>query len=313
MEQIIAGAIASAIATGVVVILAGIGEVMTQRTGVMNLGIEGMMSIGALTGIMVVNIEGTSAWLGMGAAMAAGLVAGVFFAVVTVSFRADQVIAGLGFTFLANGLTGQIGRSYVGYPAPARLTPIEIPYLSDLPYIGRALFSHNLVVYIACILLPLAAYYLLFKTRHGLHIRAAGQNPEAADAHGIHVNRLRFFYVTIGGVLAAAAGAYMSLFLVPSWSAGMAAGRGWIAIALVIFANWNPVYLVLGGIVFGAANSLSYVVQIQGWGIPSAVLFMLPYLLTLTLMLVSTLMRERKGIEKTGIGPAALMRPFYRE
>jgi simple sugar transport system permease protein len=313
VEQIVAGAIASAIATGVVVILAGIGEVMGQRTGVMNLGIEGMMSIGALAGVIVVNIEGTNVWLGVAAAVVAGLVAGVVFALITVSFRANQVIAGLAFTFLANGLTGQIGIPYVGYPTPTRLTPVDIPILSDLPYLGRILFSHNLIVYFACILLPIVAYYLLFKTRHGLQIRAAGQNPEAADAHGIHVNRLRFFYVMIGSALAALAGAYLTLSLVPSWTAGMAAGRGWIAIALVIFANWNPVYLVLGGIVFGAANSLSYVVQIQGWKIPSSFLFMLPYLLTLALMLISSLMRDRQGIEKTGIGPAALMRPFYRE
>ena len=313
MEQIIAGAISSAIVMGVVVILAGIGEVMSQRTGVMNLGIEGMMAIGALTGIMIGNIEGTNVWIAMLAAIAAGLVAGAIFAIITVSFRANQVVAGLGFTFLANGLTGQIGRPYVGYPGSLRLTPLEIPYLSDLPYIGKALFSHNLVVYFSCIILPFAAYYLIFKTRHGLHIRAVGQNPEAADAHGIHVNKLRFFYVTIGGALASAAGAYLTLAVVPSWTPGMAAGRGWIAIALVIFANWNPIYLVMGGILFGAANSLSYVVQIQGLNIPSAILFMLPYLLTLALMLISSASRETKGLEKTGIGPAALMMPFYRE
>jgi ABC-type uncharacterized transport system permease subunit len=312
MEQVIAGAIASAIATGVVVIIAGTGELMAQRTGVMNLGIEGMMSVGALTGIIVVNTGG-NVWFGLALAVAAGLVMGGIFAIVTVSLRANQLVAGLGLTFLANGLTGEIGRPYVGYPAPARFTPVEIPILSDIPILGRALFSHDLLVYFACLVLPLGAYYLLFKTRHGLSIRAVGQNPEAADAHGIRVSTLRFIYVCIGGALAAAAGAYLALSLVPSWTAGMAAGRGWVAIALVIFSNWNPLYLVLGGIVFGAATSLNYVVQIQGWGIPSSVLFMLPYLLTLFLMLASSLIRKRRGIDITGIGPAALMQPYYRE
>jgi len=313
MEQIIAGVIASTITAGAVIIIAGIGELMAERSGVINLGLDGIMSVGALVAIIVVNTVVPNIWFGLAAAMVAGLVMGGIFAVITVTIKADQYLSGLALGFLGAGLSGEIGRSYVGVPARARFIPIEFPVLSNLPFFGRALFSHNVITYCAYIILPLLASYLLYRTRHGLNVRAVGQNPKAADSRGIQVDYLRFFYQCLNGALTGAAGAYLTLSLTPSWANNVVAGRGWIAITLVIFANWNPIYLVIGAMLFGAATSLGFVVQIQGWGIPTPFLFMFPYLITLFLMLMSYFVRKRRGIDKTSIGPAALGQPYSRE
>ncbi len=313
METVLTGLLASAVTAGAVIIIAGTGEIMAERTGVMNLGIEGMMSVGAMTAIMIINGMGVSAWLGMLGAALAGLSAGLLFALLAVRLKVDQLLAGLALTFVGNGLARHIGKSVASQPVASRFPQVKIPVLGDIPILGNAVFNHNIVVYIVYFVLPVAAFYLLYKTRHGLEMRAVGQAPEAADASGIHVDRIRFLYTSIAGVLAAAAGAYLSIALTATWSDMAVAGRGWITITLVFFSGWNPLYIVLGALLFGGATSVGYIMQIQGWGISPFFLNMTPYLATILLMLISWLARMRTQPERLGVGPAALGFPYHRE
>jgi ABC-type uncharacterized transport system permease subunit len=313
LEQLIAGIVASTITAGVVVCIAGMGELLGQRTGMFNFGINGMISMGALFAIIVVNSVVPNPWLGLLGAAAAGLAMAIILGIAAVYLKADVFLIGLALSFLGDGLSGEIGRAFVGKPAQARFLPIKFPILSDIPIVGNAIFNQSILVYLAYFILPLFVAYIIFKTRHGLSIRAVGQDPAAADVRGIHVDRIRFLYTCLNGALAGIAGAYLTLSLSPSWANNVVAGRGWIAIALVIFSNWNPIFIMFGAILFGAATSLGFVAQIQGWGISTSILFMLPYLATLLLMLLSALVRRLRGVQKKGIGPAALGLPFYRE
>jgi simple sugar transport system permease protein len=312
MEQIITGMIASSIAAGALIVIAGMGELMLQRTGVYNLSLEGMISMGAITAIIVVSII-PNVYVGVVGAAFVGVLMAFFFALSAVTIKVDQYMAGLALWFVGVGLSGELGKSYTGQIAQVQFSPIKIPFLSDIPIIGQGIFNQSVLVYVAYFILPALAYYVLFKTRHGLNLRSVGQNPLVSDGCGIPVDTIRFFYTLIGGALCGVAGAYLTLSLTPGWANGVVAGRGWIAFALVIFANWNPLYIVLGALLFGAATSIGFAVQIQGWNIPSSFLFMLPYLTTLVLMFLSNLIRRQRGIDATGIGPAALGTPFYRE
>src|SRR6185295_12652436 len=177
-----------------------------------------------------------------------GFAFGALFALATVVVRANQILCGLALTLIGTGLAATIGKSYSSTPAPVSFDPVIIPYLSDLPIVGRGLFSQNILVYLIYFILPIGLHYLMFKTRHGLNLRAVGENPAAADAAGIPVARIRFWYVACGGALAASAGAYLTLAYIPSWSDGVVAGRGWIAVALVIFAGYRPIGAVLSGL-----------------------------------------------------------------
>lgn len=313
METVLTGLLTSAVTAGAVIIIAGVGEIMAERTGVMNLGIEGMMSLGAMTAILVINRMGVSAWVGLLGAALAGLLAGLLFAVLAVRLKVNQLLAGLALTFVGNGLARHIGKAVASQPALSRFNPVAIPVLSDIPIIGNAFFNHNILVYIAYFVLPVAAYYILYKTRHGLAMRAVGQSPEAADASGIHVDRIRFLYACLAGTLAAAAGAYLTIALTTTWSDMAVAGRGWVTITLVFFSGWNPLYIVVGALLFGGATSVGYIMQIQGWGISPFFLNMTPYLATILLMLISWLTRMRTQPQKRGVGPAALAIPFRRE
>ena len=189
--------------------------------------------------------------------------------------------------------------------------PVIVPYLSDLPIVGRGLFSQNILVYVIYIILPIGLHYLMFKTRHGLNLRAVGENPAAADAAGIPVRKIRFWYVAAGGALAAAAGAYLTLAYIPSWSDGVVAGRGWIAVALVIFAGYRPITAVLAALLFGAITALGFVGQARNWPIPAPFLSMLPYLGTIALMIVPVLAWRR--MRQWMAAPEALGRPYFRD
>jgi ABC-type uncharacterized transport system permease subunit len=313
MEEVITGMIATTVAAGALIVIAGIGELISERTGVMNLSLEGMISMGAVTAIIIVNRVSPNVYLAVAGAALVGFLMALIFALAAVIVKVDQFIAGMALWFVGIGLSGELGKSYVGRLAQAHFLPIKIPFFSDIPVIGPGLFNQSILVYVAYLILPALAIYLLFKTRHGLNIRSVGQNPLVADSCGIPVDRFRLFYVLLGGTLSGVAGAYLTLSLTPGWSNGVVAGKGWIAFSLVIFANWNPLYVVLGALLFGAATSIGFAVQIQGWNIPSAFLFMLPYLITLILMLVSKLFQKQRGIDNNGIGPAALGIPFFRE
>jgi len=313
MENILTVILTSAVTAGAVIIIAGVGEILAERTGVINLGIEGMMSLGAVTGIIVVNSFGVSAWMGLLGATFVGMITGMLFAFSVVKIKANQLLAGLALTFIGNGLARHIGKPFAGQPAADRFAQVKIPFLGDLPILGDFAFNHNVVVYLAYFVLPVIAFYLIYKTRHGLEIRAVGQMPEAADASGVRVDRIRFLYSCVAGALAGAAGAYLSLGLVTTWFDMVVAGKGWIAITLVFFSGWNPLYLVLASLLFGGATSIGYILQIQGVGISPFFLNMSPYVATILMLVAAWLIRRRKQADKLSFGPAALGAPYYRE
>jgi len=313
LEQIIVGIISSTLTAGAVIVIVGIAELLAETTGVINLGLDGMISIGAVTAIIVVNEVAPNPWIGLAAAAIAGILLSLIFSISSIWIKADQFLVGLALTFMGTGIAGQIGKPYVGRVSPARFPQVNIPVLNEIPVLGEALFNHPLLVYLAYLALPLGAFYIIYKTRLGLNMRATGQDPKAADACGVGVDRLRFVYTCLNGMLCGIAGAYLTLSLSPAWSDGIVAGKGWIALALVIFANWNPILIVFGAVLFGAATSLGFIVQIQGWGIPSAILFSLPYVLTILMIWFSSLIRKRRGTNRLGIGPAMLGLPFHRE
>jgi general nucleoside transport system permease protein len=308
--DIIAGLLQTSILAGGVLALAALGEVLSERVGVVNLGVEGLMALGAITGIAIVTATPNPV-LGLIGALGVGFVVGMIFASATVILRANQVLCGLALTLMGTGLAATIGKAYSGMPARATFAPVAIPYLSDFPLIGRALFTQNILVYLIYIVLPIALHFIMFRTRHGLNLRAVGENPAAADAAGISVQKFRYWYVAMGSSLAAGAGAYLTLAFVPSWSEGVVAGRGWIAVALVIFAGYRPINAVLAALLFGAITSLGFVGQARNWPIAAPILSMLPYLGTIALIIVPVLAWHR--VRRLMAAPAALGEPYYRD
>jgi ABC-type uncharacterized transport system permease subunit len=310
-NTVLSGIFLAAVASGAVIVLAALGELLAERSGVQNLGLEGVMAMGAVVALLTERSI-ANPFAGLLAAILTGLLLGVVYATATVSIKANQVLCGLGLAFLGTGLSARIGVSVSGWPAPATFPTIRIPLLADIPIIGQAVFNQTLLVYLAYFILPPLIYFLLYRTRHGMHVRAVGENPGAADVCGIPVNRIRFLYTCLGAILAAIGGAYITLAYTPSWIEGITGGRGWIAIALVIFAAWRPLPVVLGALLFGAVMSVGFVAQVQNWGIPSAFLAMLPYLATIALMGLSVLLRGRAQ-RRISTGPAALGTPYIRE
>jgi general nucleoside transport system permease protein len=308
--DIIAGLLQTSILAGGVLALAALGEVLSERVGVVNLGVEGLMALGAITAIAIVTASPDPAF-GLIGALSVGFIVGMIFAGATVILRANQVLCGLALTLMGTGLAATIGKAYSGMPARATFAPVAIPYLSDIPLLGRALFTQNVLVYLIYIVLPVAMHFVMFRTRHGLNLRAVGENPAAADAAGISVRKFRYWYVAAGSSLAAGAGAYLTLAFVPSWSEGVVAGRGWIAVALVIFAGYRPINAVLAALLFGAITSLGFVGQARNWPIAAPILSMLPYLGTIALIIVPVLAWHR--VRRLMAAPAALGEPYYRD
>lgn len=310
MEVILAGILSTAILAGGVLALGALGEVMAERVGVVNLGVEGLMAMGAVTGIAVV-LAVPDPWVGLLAATLVGMLLSAIFAFATVVLKANQILCGLALTLIGTGLSATLGRPYSSTPAPATFEPLIIPGLSDLPIVGRGIFSQNVLVYLIYIVLPILLHVIMFKTRHGLNLRAVGENPAAADAAGIPVTRIRFIYVTLGGALAGMAGGYLTLAYIPSWSDGVVAGRGWIAVALVIFAGFRPLTAVLAALFFGVITALGFVGQARNWPIPAPFLSMLPYLGTIALMIVPVLAWRK--LRRWMAAPDALGEPYYRD
>ena len=308
--DLLAGLLQTSILAGGVLALAALGEVLAERVGIVNLGVEGLIAMGAITAIATVVAVPNPA-LGFLAALLVGLVIGMLFATATVVVRANQVLCGLALTLIGTGLAATIGKAYSGMPSPAVFAPVAIPVLSDIPVIGRGLFNQNVLVYLIYLVLPFAIHYLMFNTRHGLDLRAVGENPAAADAAGIPVGRIRFWYVAAGSALASGAGAYLTLAFVPSWSEGVVAGRGWIAVSLVIFAGYRPLNAVLAALLFGLITSLGFVGQARNWPIAAPLLSMLPYLGTMAFIIVPVLAFPR--IKRLLAAPAALGEPYFRD
>lgn len=306
-QAVLIAIIATAVTAGTPILFAALGEILVERSGVLNLGVEGMMLVGAVTGFMAAFKTGNP-WLGFGAAMLAGGGVALIHAFLTVTLRANQVVSGLALTIFGTGFSSYIGKPLVGTPLLNPFKTVEIPLLSDIPVLGPILFKHDPLVFVSYAFVVLIAFFL-YRTRWGLNLRAVGENPAAADSVGISVSRTRYFSIFAGGMLAGAGGAYLSLAYAPSWLENMTAGRGWIAVALVIFAVWDPFKAVLGSYIFGGVDALGFRLQAMNVAVSPFFLKMLPYLLTITVLIVVT--RETKT-RRVGT-PQALGLPYHRE
>jgi len=264
-------------------VLASSGELVAERSGVMNLGLEGVMLVGAVAGFSA-TLHSGSIGLGLLAALAAGMAMALVFAVLVLTLQTNQVATGLALTLFGLGLSAFLGRDLVGQTV-APMPKLSIPLLSDLPFVGPLLFQFDAMVYVSLVVVALIAW-VLARTRVGLLIRAVGEAPHSAHAIGMPVVKLRYATVLFGGALAGIGGAYMSLALTPMWVEGMTAGRGWIALAQVVFATWKPRGLLLGAYLFGGVTVLQFHGQGLGVAIPSEFLSMLPYLATIVVLVI---------------------------
>jgi len=297
--------LAAAVTAGAPLIFAGIGEVLAERSGVLNLGVEGMMLVGAVAGFAAV-VATHDPWVGALTAMAAGGALAAGHAFLTVTLGSEQVTTGLALALFGTGLSAFMGKPLVGIPNPVPFRALIVPGLGDIPVLGRVLFRQDMLVYVSYVL-ALTVWWWLSRTRPGLHLRACGESPEAADAMGVNVTAMRYGAVITGGALAGLAGGYLSLAYTPAWTENMTGGLGWIAIALVIFSTWNPLRLLAGAYLFGAVDALGFRVQLLGVGTSSILLQMLPYVFTLGVLLIITIVRRQSYV------PAALGRAYFRE
>jgi ABC-type uncharacterized transport system permease subunit len=262
-------------------VLAALGELISERAGMLNLGVEGMMSVGAIAAFIVVAETGSLA-AGFAVGTVAGIAMAMVFAVLTLTFQANQVATGLALALFGAGLSAFVGRGYAGQPI-AGLKAMSIPLLSDLPLLGPLLFRMDVVVY-STIFLIVAASWFIQRSRWGLLLRAIGESPSAAHASGYPVGLVRYAAVVFGGATAGLAGAYLSTALAPMWVEGMSAGRGWIALALVVFGTWKPVRVALGAYLFGGMTNLQMQAQALGVAVPAEFLSMLPYAATMVVL-----------------------------
>jgi simple sugar transport system permease protein len=300
-----------ALSTGVVLgtplAYAAVGELIAERAGIVNLGVEGMMLIGAVVGFIVALRAGSVPLAFAAAAVAGGILAAVH-GVMTINLRTNQIVMGLTLTILGTGLSSYIGNSY-GYKALTHpLNPVGIPLLDKIPWIGKIFFRHDLLVYLVPVLVVTIGL-IITRTRYGLWLRATGESPAAADAAGVPVFAVRHAAVILGGMLAGIAGAYLSVAYTRSWSDQMTAGRGWIAIALVIFASWRPLLILPGALLFGFIDALNFQLQAKGVSVPSQYLSMMPYVFTLVVLAVVWTRQRRRN---WGM-PLALGNPYERE
>ncbi|MBS3782805.1 MAG: ABC transporter permease [Anaerolineae bacterium] len=299
---------------GTSLLYATIGEIYTERAGILNLGVEGMMMVGAVSAFAV-GYHTESLVLAVVMALLAGTLLALVHAFLSISLRANQVVSGLTLTLFGTGLASFLGQRLgpggsrlVGLVGPS-LGRLPIPMLSDLPVVGSSFFDQDILTYGLYGLVPLAWWYL-YKTRPGLYMRSVGENPQTADAMGIRVSANRYLYTMLGGALAGLGGAHLSLAYTKGWTENITGGRGWIAVALVIFAMWDPLRAVIGAALFGGINAVQFRMQAAGTTIPAALLNMLPYVATILVLVIITWwenLRKRIG------APAALGVPYARE
>lgn len=313
-EALIVSILVITIRAGTSLLYATLGEIYTERVGVLNLGVEGTMMMGAATAFAVSYHSG-SAWVGLlGAILVGGLLA-LIHAFLANTMRADQVVSGLALTIFGTGLAsfmgqrlGPGGTTMVGLQGP-KFVRTPLPLLSDIPVLGPSFFNQDILTYLLYLLLPIL-WFFLYKTQHGLHLRAVGEKPVAADAMGVPVIRTRYIYTIFGGMLMGIAGAHLSLGYLQGWADNITGGRGWIAIALVIFATWDPLRAVIGAMLFGGINAIQFRMQAAGTTIPAPFLNMMPYLFTIIVLVVITWW---EAISKRVGAPAALGLPYARE
>ncbi len=303
MEEVFISVAQRTLIAGTPLLLGTIGEVICERSGILNLGVEGMMAIGAVSAFIVTFVS-HNPWLGLFVAICAGVLISALHAFVSISLQGNQVVSGLALTMLGLGISGLVGKPYVGHPLTVKIKTIAIPILSDIPFVGPIFFNQSPFFYMA-VFLAVAAWFTLEYTKLGLKIRSAGENPMATEAQGVNIDRIRYLAVLIGGGFAGMAGANLSISYSKSWFEGMTAGRGWIVIALTIFALWNPLRAAIGAFLFGGIFVLQYL--LQPLGISPNFLAMFPYMATLAVLVIGSL-RDKKQLA----APAMLGEPHRK-
>ncbi len=290
--------------TGTPLLIVALGEMVCEKSGVLNLGQEGMMLMGAVAGFIATLLTG-NIFFGFMLAIIAGILMSQLFAVIALGLSANQVATGLALTIFGTGLSAFIGSDFVGKPIDG-LNAIAIPVLSDIPVIGKMLFAQDLIVYISFGLFA-AVYWFFRSSRTGLIVKAVGENPDAANAIGLPVMRTRYLAVAFGGAMAGLAGGYLSLAYTPLWAENMTAGRGWIALALVVFASWRAERVLLGAYLFGLASILHLVAQGLGFAVSPNLLAMLPYVATVFVLVMLSRNQSRSKL----FAPVSLGKPFH--
>lgn len=302
--------LSACVVQGVPLLFATLGEILHEKAGHLNLGVEGLMFMGAIMGFTV-GLSTQSPYLAILAALAAGGFGSLIYAILTVTLRADQNVTGLTLTIFGTGFASFKGQSVMGCVSSPAITeffrPKAIPGLSEIPVIGPILFDQNVLIYLGYIVVILLSIYL-YKTKWGLNLRAVGENAASADASGINVTLYKYVHIIVGGALCGLGGAYMSLVTVPIWQDNIIAGRGWIAVALVIFATWNPTKAWFCSVFFGGLSILGLRLQSIGFGISQYLIDMVPYIATIIIIIIST--RKNK---KENLPPANLGQSYFRE
>ena len=311
-DSVVILTLVSAVAVGTPILLAGLGEMMTEHSGVMNLGVEGMMLVGGVVGFWA-STETTSIALAMAAGMLAGVVVAMIHAFFSVTLRVNQIVSGLALVTAGTGFSsfvGGINDSALGFTRPlSTLEPVFSGAITDIPIVGPLVFGHDWVVYLSWALVAGASFWL-FRTKSGLALRAVGEDPATADAAGIAVKPTRYIYTLVGGAGAGFGGAYLTVGVFGVWQNGITAGIGWIAFALVIFAGWRPWRALVAAYIFGALRNTSFTLQIMGIDIPSDILNALPFILTIVALIIIS---ARPSAARAFRAPSALAVPYARE
>ena len=302
MEALIA-VVLTIVTAATPLLIAALGELVAERAGVLNLGVEGMMACGAVAGFGAALLTGNP-YVGVLAAIVAGMLLAAVFAALTLGLAANQVATGLALTLFGLGLSGLAGLPFVGQPG-VKLAAFAPAFLIDLPIVGRLVFGHDSLVYLSLVLVAAVSWWLMH-SRAGLVLRAVGENHASAHALGYAVIRIRAGAVLFGGACAGLAGGYLSLAYTPQWVENMTAGRGWIALALVVFASWRPWRVVAGAYLFGTVSILGFYVHGMGWGLPSQFLSSLPYIVTILALVIISGGRRQTG----NSAPACLGQSF---
>ncbi|EYE89112.1 ABC transporter permease [Fervidicella metallireducens AeB] len=300
--------LSATVVAGTPLLYATLGEILTEKSGNLNLGVEGMMLIGAVAGFISAYTTG-SPLFSIGMAMIAGAAGALVYTFLTVSLRANQVVTGLTLTIFGTGLSSFLGQKYVGQVVPDNVKnffkPLNIPVLSNIPFLGKILFSHDILVYLS-IIIAIALGIYLYRTSVGLNLRAVGENPSSADAASININLYKYINLMLGGAICGLGGAYLSLVYVPTWQENITSGRGWIAVALVIFASWNPYKAIIASYLFGGLDIIGF--RLENAVISKYFLDMLPYLGTIVALTVFSAKKSRKNSP-----PKHLGLPYFRE
>lgn len=302
--EILIATLFSVIVATTPILLAANGELIAEKSGVLNLGVEGMMLMGAVAGVAGTMITGS--WIvGFLAAAAGGALFSLLFGILTLTLMANQVASGLALTIFGTGLSAVLGTPFVGRPV-APVPKLNIPFLSDLPIVGKLLFGHDPLVYFSLFTLAATAWFL-YRTRSGLALRAIGESHDSAHAIGYRVVLIRYVAVAFGGAMAGLGGAHISLVIAPFWQEGMTSGRGWVALALIVFAAWRPLRLIFGAYLFGIFWVGQLAVQALGWPISSQFLSASPYLVTIIVLVVMSRNAARFRLD----APACIGKAFH--